>query len=234
MSHSSKFSATSKLTDEFSLAASIPLSGLRGNVVKPPLVEIPHIWNGKLRNTVPIWVRHITLDRGWDIFTLDVDFSKPSTQWFKHYPTSELQLNYRQFWDPTGMLNWPTPPPPGRRIIWQAFDPIPVGEPEAIPYDSPDFLDQSRPVKHRLRLCVSLIDYLPLIQEPYDNSPGYMDKASEEQTKSISVHELEVPDGYEADLRTNILFCPDLEERSGTVVSTMTTGNIWVLRYGHS
>lgn len=221
------------------LAASIrlPLDRKVGDAgMIPEGFDIPHVYMGKLSNTIAIWVRVGSPSYGWDILNLKADFSKPPTEWFTKDLTSTPisieddgveakvfpRIEHRRLWDRNNQLIWPLSAPPGRRFVWLTHDEILINEP-GLPHT----------FQHRYNLRVSLVEHLPLMRNSEDFDEDYLDSMFA-QSEGIPVHELEVPEDYELDPENMHIFRTDLEERSGTIISITTTGTVWVLRYGRS
>lgn len=223
--------------------------------LRPEIREDKTIWSvhstsvfmGKTDYNIIVWTR--VGNANWNIFSLEVDFSKPPSRWFEtSFPTGvdscegyndtnfPPPLEYRRTQYHDNMIYKPDPAPPGKRFIWLTRDSISTSESEeSISSSAPSAATSVRPPlkRYKLRLWASLIDYLPPIPNTVQGTGEYV-YPMEEKWKKFYSHELEVPDEYKLGKNNERLISTCLEDRSGTVISTMSNGDIWVLRYGHS
>lgn len=243
--------------NDYSLAASIqlfPKSREHEIRPRPRRIYVPHICTGKTGNNITVWVRTNESDTtAWNIFSFDVDFSRPLERWFEFLGLESLEGEdgiqvpppevHRRTWYLDNMFCRPEPAPPGRRFIWSTKTRIPSkGLEETAPSSLSNTLSQSTagtisetqapPRKYKLQLWTSHVEYLPLIPNDTSLTGSYLSDMVE-RWRRVAVHELEVPEEYGVDEETDYSFSTSLEEKCGSVISILSTGDIWVFRYGH-
>jgi hypothetical protein len=207
-----------------------------------------HGYTGRTINTIRIWIRDCLFGGCFSVFSIPVDFSKPPDQWFTpvNSPTSEegvkegeMQyiVDHKKVTEKLDVNDCLQPGTLGKRFIWwksvtDTFASHLPGSSSKIPI--------------RLRLFSSDITCIPSF------SPKLFEGAISDETLDsyLSLRdacwayptcELECPFDCEIENTTfedddpsgAFLFSVITEDRSGTVVVTLVSGDILVLRFGH-
>src|ERR1700761_847675 len=132
---------------------------------------------GKTDYNIMVWTR--VGNANWNIFSFEVDFTKPPRRWFETALTTGINscegyndtnlpppLEYRRTQYRHNMFYKLDPAPPGKRFIWLTRDSISTAdEEENISSPASSAATSVKPPlkRNKLRLWASLIDYLPPI-----------------------------------------------------------------------
>jgi len=210
---------------------------------------ICHEYTGRTINTIRLWIGDDAFGGSYSIFSIPVDFSKSPDQWFTpvNSPTIEEGLkkgkvlyiiDHKMATEKHDVRNCLQPGITGKRFFWWKN----VILPGAFVLPSPE---ASSKIPIRLRLffsdITSLPSFSPKVFEGVTGSSGGLDPSilCREACRAYPAREMEVPFDCEIENMTfeeydpSLLFSISTGARSGTVVMTLVSGDILVLRFGH-
>ncbi|PVG04945.1 hypothetical protein CPB86DRAFT_24233 [Serendipita vermifera] len=205
----------STLWSSYVLAVTIGLLSTAPN--EPALSPIIcHQYLGREKNRISIWVRDETSISSWHIFDFDVDFTNSPETWVVSKEMKAKRV--LEFWDSS---HWALPLPDGKRFLS-------LGSAE----DSTEDDDSKR----LLQLSIIQIDTVPSLEDvPIFSREEEAKDFNEEQTRNYPKINLESPIKYSAEEEdpNTLIHSFDIEPWSGTLIILLSSGDIWVLRYGH-
>jgi hypothetical protein len=209
---------TNGSSSAYALACTIRLLSKPPN--EPTLSPIIcHHYIGRERNVVSIWIRDENLMSSWLIFDFDVDFSNHPEQWVVNEETRKPK-RILELWDSS---HWALPLPNGKQFLS-------LGSVEA------STEEKGTESERLLQLSIVQIDAVPSLGEfPTFTTEDEAEEYNQEQTRNYPRIILESPIRYlegEEDLNS-LVHSFDIEPWSGTLIVLLSTGDIWVLRYGH-
>ena len=244
----------------FILACSIPIrSDLKDTKIYPhDYTVICHRYKGRTINNIRLWFRDDFFGTCYSVFSISVDFSKPPKQWFSPLQppfegeTPQYAIEHRRLSEKEGVVRSIVVGTSGRRFFWWKEDLPPANS------DPP--VDDSLKI---IRLYSSDIDILSPLALPVpddDESPEvpksdgtWMEEINDmmlryEKCVAYPSREMECPfycpiprqsswddhsDHSDEEGDGECVYSVVSEDWSGTVLVTLTCGDLLVLRYGH-
>jgi hypothetical protein len=232
-----------ELGSEFILAGSIPITLDSGDPLdcSDDFAAIYHQYTGRTMNSIILWIRDVydlPPRSAYNVFTVPVDFSKPPQQWFaglepislegSEVPTAWYTIDHKRLVEKDHILNYMVPGSSGKRFFfWN----------EVVPPDAP-----FESTRRMILLYSSDTNSLSLLtpqeseEDRYRLTHSYTSKEMEcpyygeippTDEEEHSDEDEEDPDNQEC------VHFVDSEDWSGTVLVTLTCGDLLVLRYGH-
>ncbi|KAG9046571.1 hypothetical protein FS842_000853 [Serendipita sp. 407] len=184
-------------------------------------IKLCHHYTGNPKGTVRICIRNrgLAVDSGWSSsnFTFTVDLFRSSSE--EYSLATSCEIAHRLVWEHEGLSHFYEVFGAGKYFVWWRFD-----------HDSKDEEDQ-----HPIRLFTTTIDDIePIIYpdssidlDPETVGVNYPSRELESPIKSKGAQDPHVPNGH-------VVASGDVQSTSAVAIVTMTYGDIWVLRYGHT
>jgi hypothetical protein len=224
--------------------ASIPIHpGSVGRTLDRPgnMTWICHEYTGRTINTIRVWIRDDLFGGCFSVFSIPIDFSKSSDQWFMPVYSVTIEegvkeeemryiVDHKMAMEKDDVSDCLQPGTLGKRFIWWKAVML-------LGYPTSQAPGLSSKTLVRLRLFSSDITSLPSFPpEPFGGGLYWRDACSAYPTSELENPfdcEIENTTFEENDLCGAFLFSVITEERSGTVVITLLSGDLLVLRFGH-
>ena len=206
-----------------------------------------HEYTGRTINTIRIWMRDSLFGGCFSVFSIPIDFSKPPDQWFTPVtsPTTEegvkegemrYFVEHKKVTEKLDVSDCLQPRTMGKRFIWW----------KSVTNGSTLQSPRSSKIPIRLRLFSSDTTCIPsfspnLFEGTISDEALNSYLSLREACWTYPAYELECPFDCEIENATfeeddpseDFLFSVITEDRSGTVVVTLVSGDILVLRFGH-